>query len=608
MDTSSTESSERLRRAIDDEIISLQESILALKSRRNALAPISRLPPETLAAIFSLLSSYTWCTKAGNRGSICVTYVCRRWRETALNHPHLWTCIDFNKLTPAAMAEILARSKAAPLCLEAYVTKLSVAQHNAFERHLEDHISHTRRLDIWGHLRSAIKRLVSFAPLLESVSLSHESDFFESSAKVAIPVNLFNCTAPVLTSLRLHSCDISWKSPILKRLRTLKVYEPSTEARPKLEDWLDALNEMPQLETLVLRSAIPLAPPAALLISETPPSVTLPSLTEFHISASAKDCTLALAHLVLPALSRLHVEAESHEREGGDVQLLIPYVARNTYRLQGTEPLRGISISGERTRAKVFAWEPDTDNGSVPYSLSRNSGLSDPARLVFTATCRNWDYGVDTGIFVALLTLLPVDSVSTLTTENRTRLSKEFWLSHASRWPLLERARLVPASIKAFSDMLAENAPPDGPRLPLLTELTLVEVRLTALKTFRLRDMLIERVEQGVPLEVLDLSTCAAGARSIDLVREIVVDVLEPQPARRNSLMESEGFKWYGGIGYRIEVEYDDPYDDEEDEDDEDDEDEDEDEDDNDEDDEDEDEDIDEDEVEYGGVHGLRFQ
>jgi hypothetical protein len=44
---------ERLQQAIDAEIRSLEESIRALKLRRNALAPISSLPPEVFIAIFS---------------------------------------------------------------------------------------------------------------------------------------------------------------------------------------------------------------------------------------------------------------------------------------------------------------------------------------------------------------------------------------------------------------------------------------------------------------------------------------------------------------------------------------------------------------------------
>jgi hypothetical protein len=109
-------------------------------------------------------------------------------------------------------------------------------------------------------------------------------------------------------------------------------------------------------------------------------------------------------------------------------------------------------------------------------------------------------------------TLLPMNSVSTLTAQNRTRLSKESWLRYASRLPLLEQARLVPIAVRALKEMLAEDIPldPDGPQLPMLTKLILLDVRLTAIRTFHLRDMLIERVEQGVPLEYLDLRTCFA--------------------------------------------------------------------------------------------------
>jgi hypothetical protein len=63
--------------------------------------------------------------------------------------------------------------------------------------------------------------------------------------------------------------------------------------------------------------------------------------------------------------------------------------------------------------------------------------------------------------------------------------------------------------------MLGEDAPPDGPRLPSLKTLILVDVNLTAVRTYDLRDMLIERVEQGVPLEVLDLRSCVVAERAI---------------------------------------------------------------------------------------------
>ena len=70
--------------------------------------------------------------------------------------------------------------------------------------------------------------------------------------------------------------------------------------------------------------------------------------------------------------------------------------------------------------------------------------------------------------------------------------------------------------------------------------------------------MLIERVEQGVPLEVLDLRTCFAADRAIQLLKEIVVEVQEPLAAGTMAMEEPAFFNWNGGIGYCNEVEYDD--------------------------------------------------
>ena len=529
MYTGSDESSDRLRQAIDDEIISLEQSIRVLKSRRNAHALISRLPPETLAAIFSFLS-----TAANDLKWICVSHVCRQWRETALNYPHLWSHINLSKPAPAAIAEILARAKMACLHFEADFTNWRHEHIDAFEKLLEAHISRTRHLKICGPFRPTLERLISSAPNLESLSLLNKPGL-STQWHLITRIILFGCIMPSLTSLELEYFDISWKSGLLKSLQALEIRWPSEDARPELDDWLDALDEMPQIKMLVLLYATPLVPLTASLTPEPSRTVTLPSLTTFYISASAKDCALALAHLVLPALTRLHVDAESRDIEGGDVQLLIPYVARNVYVLQDTEPLRSILIDCKGVRAEVVApTMPDTDLKFFdPNVLAQ---VSVPVRFAFSATGSNWNFGMDTTIMDAFLTLIPVNSISTLVTRNNIGFSKKFWFSHAPRWPLLERASLVPSTVNAFIDVLTEDAPPDGPRLPRLTELKLVEVKMTDLATWSLRKMLVQRVEQGVPLHVLDLSMSIAVDGEIDSLREITpaVDVKEPQVAWRN--------------------------------------------------------------------------
>jgi hypothetical protein len=404
MDTS-PESCDRLRQAIDDEIDSLEESTRALKSRQNELASISRLPPKTLAAIFSFLSlstrrgetgklvyckktgRYAWHNETGSIVWICVAHVCRLWRKTALNHPCFWSYINLTRLTPVGMAEILARAKTVPLHMEADVMKWSAEKIVAIGKQLETHISHTRHLSIsGGHLPAQLEKLVSSAPILEFLSLSTKSRLSDSpdSPQAIIPDNLFNRITPRLTNLELESYDITWMSPFLKGLRSLQILMLSTDVRPKLKDWLDALNEMPQLEELSVQSATPLAPPSRPLISESSRSATLPSLTRFYISDSPKECALAVGHLVLPALTRLHVDVESQDWKG-DVRLVSQYIARNVRGIQDIKPLRTILFSGEGRRAEVLAWT--TPNADVkvcnPTTLQ---GESISARLMFTET------------------------------------------------------------------------------------------------------------------------------------------------------------------------------------------------------------------------------
>ena len=54
MDTSSATAQEL--KLVDDEIKVLERATQELKRQHDALVPISRLPPETLVEIFSLLS------------------------------------------------------------------------------------------------------------------------------------------------------------------------------------------------------------------------------------------------------------------------------------------------------------------------------------------------------------------------------------------------------------------------------------------------------------------------------------------------------------------------------------------------------------------------
>ncbi|KAH9047734.1 hypothetical protein EDB84DRAFT_1460873 [Lactarius hengduanensis] len=544
-------SREYQQQAIDAEIKSLEGSIRALKLRRNALTPISSLPTEVIAAIFSFLlpiapSPFTILGERPDQLTwLRVASVCHHWREIALNQPLFWNHVDLTTLTSAGAAGILARAKTVPLYLEARVPigQWDDARFSEFQKELQARVSHTCHLAISAErfrLRKTLEGLVSPAPTLEYLSLFSDGHWNSAISKVFIPDTLFDGTTPRLSHLQLHQCDISWKSPLLKGLKYLQIHIPSRDVRPSLSDWLDALDEMPQLEMLNLHSASPIAPPDALLSGGVERTVTLPSLEHLNISASVRDCGLALVHLLLPALTRLHLAATSCSLDGSDVQEILPYVVRHAHGPQDTQPLQSVLVRNDRTRADVLAWtKPNIDAKSHnPIAFLEVMAF---ARVAFSVTNEDWSPGTHAEIFEAAMTALPMDSLVTLTSQVFTSpspLNTQSWLRQAPRWPLLQRVRLATPAARGFTEMLLEDTGDHKcPLLPSLTNLVLIDVRLSARRTLRLCDALMKRVEQGVPLETLDLRTCLATSRAIELLSEIVVDVLEM--ARMGSIWDS---------------------------------------------------------------------
>jgi len=530
-------SREHQRQLIDAEIKSLEDTIRALKIRRNALVPISSLPPEVIATIFSFVrlpEHFIMAEEPDQLECLRVAHVCHQWREVALNHPSFWSNINVTTVSPAGVAEMLARSKAVPLHLEARVPIgcWNESRFGTFQKQLQTHTSRICHLTISAehtHLRKTLEGLVAPAPTLEYLSLSSEG--YEPRAiqpRVAIPDNLFNGTTPRISCLELGNCDINWKSSLLKDLRHLEIRAPSEHLNPSLSDWLDMLEGMPRVETLTFHLTSPVFPSSP-LSSEDERTITLPCLIHFDISASARDCGLALAHLVLPALNWLSVMAKSSHLEGDDVRRILPHVSRHSHGSQDAQPLQSLFVKSERTHTHIIAWsEPDVD-----IALRSPIGLfvaTRSSRVTFTIINKDWSPGTDVVVFDATMAALPLDGLVTLTAQNRTQLlDQEVWLHQAPRWPLLQRVRLAAPAARGLREMLLEdNWERESPLLPSLTKLILLESALSSRRTVLLCDVLMKRVEQGVPVESLDLNICLGTDRAVQLLNEIVVDVQGP--------------------------------------------------------------------------------
>ena len=511
-----------------------------MRLRSNTLAPISSLPNEIIAAIFLLLRSPGTVGQPGIHLVLRVAHVCHLWREIALSHPLLWSHIDFTTVSTAGVTEILARAKMAPLYLEAKVPLYhwDDGRFLALQKGLQTHISRIHHLRISAEhfrLRTILESLISPAPTLEHLSLSVEKFPSRRTYQASVPDTLFDGITPRMSSLHLYNCNISWKSPLLKGLENLTL---SVSTRPSLTDWLDALDEMPQLKRLVLDTASPITPR---LPFDRRRTVTLPFLMHLDISTSVLDCGLALAHLVLPALISLYVTTMSDHMIANDMRKIFPYVVQHAHGPQDSQPLQSVFICGERRRVDILA-------SPLPHIdiVESEAKLSARVALTVTSTFRNV-HEDHVRILNEAIDALPLDSLVTLTSPYNTRIDKQFWRNHAPRWRLLKHVHLAPLPARGFRDMiLQDDGGSECPMLPSLTNLELIDSALSARRTLLLCDALMKRVEQGVPLEVLDLRTCYATSIAVQLLGEIVVDVWCPAELETIETEVSMDITWDG--------------------------------------------------------------
>lgn len=219
---------------------------------------------------------------------------------------------------------------------------------------------------------------------------------------------------------------------------------------------------MPQLKTLTLHLASPVAPPFPFDVERT---ITLPFLTRLDISASPGDCALALAHLNVSAVTSLCLSVIYSLPDSGDVQKLLPYVMQHINGAQDTRPLQSMLIRSDRNyrdigpckishHLGILAWPvPDIDiEVHDPHAML---GITLPPRVALAFMCKHW-FSPDShreildcqwvmaGLPLNDLVMLAVQDIDGISSFARDLSMEQFWLLHSPQWPLLQRVRLAP--------------------------------------------------------------------------------------------------------------------------------------------------------------------
>ena len=251
-----------------------------------------------------------------------------------------------------------------------------------------------------------------------------------------------------------------------------------------------------------------------------------------ELSSPPRACALALAHLVLPALTSLILTARSFDSTGSDALILTQYLTQHAHGPQDPRPLQSVHFRGDtiRTHTRIVAWPtviPDIHD--VPHC--QQAERTARVMLSIGPTCDvPWHSSIYIQVLGAAIEALSLDGLVALTAEYEARFDVQVWLRHAPRWPLLEHVQLSSGAARGLSEMLlleGDNGGQKGPLLPSLRQLDLSS--LTKRRTLRLCDALKKRVQQGVPLKVLSWTTHKWTFGAFWLLRRFVAEVRGPK-------------------------------------------------------------------------------
>ena len=280
------------------------------------------------------------------------------------------------------------------------------------------------------------------------------------------------------------------------------------------------------------KDSSPMADDAGPIPFDVKRTATLPSLTHIDISSSPRGCAVALAHLDLPALTCLNVKVDTFRRDGNDVLDVFPYIGKHAHGSQDTRPLQSMLIWGTKTQADFLAWP--VPNIDVELQGSTFLAATALARVALSFWCGHRDdFDTHNEVHSMAMRAIPLDGLVTLIAHDFLSPFEQFLFPSLPRLPLLQHVRVASYMATRFIDWLqADNEGRKDPLLSSLKELVVVNAHLDEHWTLRLCETLMKRVEQGVPLKMLDLRTCRPDPSYPVAVRslsEIVVDVLAPE-------------------------------------------------------------------------------
>ncbi|EAU88642.1 hypothetical protein CC1G_01015 [Coprinopsis cinerea okayama7 len=364
--------------ALDSQITELEFQICALllqvvqlKSERNDLAPISRLPNEVLCKIAMEYKASTPLVldvpqKQYKRlGWPVMTHVCRRWRHACLHHQELWAEIDSSE-PMSWIQEKLERSKAAPLSVRwASTTRIfpraglrmyrTVSDAKVKEDLLRRVVDRVKQVELQGPERFLdwmLEDILSQTPPLLLHHLSFHNDAPPASTPdwEADPAHMYEAVIPSAAEVKLSETpqlrQLVFKdcTPRLESFKTTHLTSLSLQLRGGVQplpagEFMDMLRNARSLVTLQLSRALPDYDATSFSSS----MIHLPYLKHIRMGDRYRRCITLLQHLRLPPSASVELNFDKTAPNGIGADL--GGILSSMWSLQGVDGSRSAPLS-----------------------------------------------------------------------------------------------------------------------------------------------------------------------------------------------------------------------------------------------------------------------